>query len=208
MYFLIWQKAKAKRRCARSMPTSRFCRSVCRHCLLVCVWGLRERPNLPIKHRKVGSGEGYLQNSHARLLLIVIFIENLGGAAITILTLYTAQYVMNAPEMARSSFFLIWFSFRADAFMDATGQAFRQKRLWLGSMLTTAFAFGCMMACWSRHGIRCWYWPVLPVRRALVRHHNPSIKSDIIDLDEYRTGERKEGAISRRGILSRNRPMG
>ena len=65
------------------------------------VYGLASGLNLPIKRLKSRkAAKDIWQNSHARLLLIVIFIENLGGAAITILALYTAQYVMNAPEMA------------------------------------------------------------------------------------------------------------
>ena len=33
-------------------------------------------------------------------LIIVLFIENLGGAVIGVLTLYVTQYVVEAPEWA------------------------------------------------------------------------------------------------------------
>ena len=39
-------------------------------------------------------------NPHARILIIVLFIENLGGAVIGVLTLYVTQYVVEAPEWA------------------------------------------------------------------------------------------------------------
>ena len=40
------------------------------------------------------------RNEHARLLIVVTLIENIGSAAIGVLTLYVAQYVVGAPAMA------------------------------------------------------------------------------------------------------------
>ena len=39
-------------------------------------------------------------NPHARILIIVLFIENLGGAVIGVLTLYVTQYIVEAPAWA------------------------------------------------------------------------------------------------------------
>ena len=130
MYFLILAEGESE----TAVRTLNADQSLCRRSVsppavcLVCVWLARatefadKAPEKPCEAAK-----DIWQNSHARLLLIVIFIENLGGAAITILTLYTAQYVMNAPEMAPFFILFIWFSPSPDAFMDATGQALRQK---------------------------------------------------------------------------------
>ena len=39
-------------------------------------------------------------NPHAKILIIVLFIENLGGAVIGVLTLYVTQYIVEAPAWA------------------------------------------------------------------------------------------------------------
>ncbi|MGB2293925.1 MAG: MFS transporter, partial [Parvibaculales bacterium] len=118
------------------------------------------------------------------------------GAAITILTLYTAQYVMNAPEMA--PFFILSymvFSFALTPLWMPLAKRFGKKRLWLGSMLTTAFAFGCMITLEPGMELRLLVLAgIAGAAGSCGGTINPSIKSDIIDLDEYRTGERKEGA--------------
>ena len=70
--------------------------------VLYAVVYLRERPEF--QNRQQG---GPLQafrdiwgNPHARLLITVTFIENVGSAAIAALTLYISQYVVGAPAMA------------------------------------------------------------------------------------------------------------
>ena len=53
-----------------------------------------------------GRGEGnpfvafgdVLRNKYARLLLVVFFIENIGGATIGILTPYVSEYIIGKPE--------------------------------------------------------------------------------------------------------------
>ena len=39
-------------------------------------------------------------NPHARLVVIVTFIENIGSAVIALLTLYVCQYVVGRPSLA------------------------------------------------------------------------------------------------------------
>ena len=39
-------------------------------------------------------------NPHAKILIIVLFIENLGGAVIGVLTLYITQYIIGTPALA------------------------------------------------------------------------------------------------------------
>ena len=48
-------------------------------------------------------------NPHARILIIVLFIENLGGAVIGVLTLYVTQYVVHD---VCPLFFLLFAEFR------------------------------------------------------------------------------------------------
>ena len=167
-------------------------------CLLACVWGLRERPEFMDKapEKPWEAARDIWRNSHARLLLIVIFIENLGGATVTIMTLYTAQYVMNAPQLA-PVFILAYmvFSFGLTPLWMPLAKRIGKKRLWLGSMITTAFAFGMMITLEPGMEIHLICFAALAgAAGSCGGTINPSIKSDIIDVDEYRTGERKEGA--------------
>ena len=39
-------------------------------------------------------------NPHAKILILVLFIENLGGAVIGVLTLYVTQYIIGTPALA------------------------------------------------------------------------------------------------------------
>lgn len=167
-------------------------------CLLICIFALRERPEFMDKapEKPWAAARDIWRNSHARLLLIVIFIENLGGAAIAILTLYTAQYVMQAPQMA--PFFILAymvFSFALTPLWTPLARRFGKKTLWLSSMLVTAVAFGGMITLEPGMEVRLLVLAALAgAAGSCGGTINPSIKSDIIDLDEYNTGERKEGA--------------
>ena len=56
--------------------------------------------NTGSKAGRCGPFETVWGNPHARLLITVTFIENVGSAAIAALTLYVSQYVVGAPAMA------------------------------------------------------------------------------------------------------------
>ena len=166
--------------------------------LLICFLFVRERPEF--------SGRGaenpftalrdIMRNKHASLLIFIIFIENLGGAVITILTLFNAEYVLKAPQMA--PFFILSymvFSFLLTPIWVPIAKRIGKKRLWFFSMIVTAFAFGSMGFLKEGDDI------ILLVLAAIAGAAgscggtiNPSIKSDVIDFDELQTGERKEGA--------------
>lgn len=199
MYFLIIaeQESQAAVR-ALSAEQSFYAAVFAGICLLICVVGLRERPEFMDKapEKPWEAARDIWQNSHARLLLIVIFIENLGGATITIMTLYVAQYVMKAAHLA-PLFILSYmvFSFALTPIWTPIAKRIGKKRLWLASMLVTSFSFGGMI----------FLVPGMEVELIMLAGLagaagscggtiNPSIKSDIIDVDEHQTGERKEGA--------------
>ena len=199
MYFLILAEGESQEAVrALNAEQSIYAGLFLAACLLACVWGLRERPEFMDKapEKPWEAAKDIWKNGHARLLLIVIFIENLGGATVTILTLYTAQYVMNAPQLA-PVFILAYmvFSFALTPLWTPLAKRFGKKRLWLGSMLVTAVAFGGMITLEPGMEIRLICLAALAgAAGSCGGTINPSIKSDIIDLDEYHTGERKEGA--------------
>ena len=166
--------------------------------LLICVVFVRERPEFAGRgaENPFTALRDILRNKHASLLIFIIFIENLGGAVITILTLYNAEYVLNAPQMA--PFFILSymvFSFLLTPIWMPIAKRIGKKRLWFFSMLVTAFAFGSMAFLQEGDEI------ILLILAAIAGAAgscggtiNPSIKSDVIDYDELQTGERKEGA--------------
>ncbi len=170
----------------------------CVACLFLCVVFVKERPEFSGRapEKPWPAVRDIWRNSHARLLLVVIFIENLGGASITILTLYNAEYVLKVPAMA-PLFILSYmvFSFSLTPLWLPLAKRLGKRNLWIGSMVVTAFSFGGMA--FLQPGQE-WYLIALAAVAGAAGGCggtiNPSIKSDVIDCDEYETGERKEGA--------------
>jgi GPH family glycoside/pentoside/hexuronide:cation symporter len=138
-------------------------------------------------------------NRHARLLLIVSFIENIGFAAISGLAVYVAEYVVDRPDLA--GLVILAYLGPSAAFAPLWPKIARRigkVRLWRYSMIATALAFGGL-------------FPVLFFQGALQLPGlftllfvaglaggcggtmGPSVQSDVIDYDELHTGERKEG---------------
>lgn len=136
-----------------------------------------------------------LRNRHARLLLIVTTIESLGGATIGILTLYVAQYVVATPLLA--PVYILSYMIPSFVFVPLwppLARRFGKKNLWMFSMVLTGLSFGGMFFL-SEGSIVLII--VLAVLAGLAAGCGgtiaPSIQSDVIDYDEYMTGERKEG---------------
>jgi GPH family glycoside/pentoside/hexuronide:cation symporter len=136
------------------------------------------------------------RNPHARLLFVVLLIEHLGVAAMTILTPYAAQYIVGTPE--KTPVFILCYMGASAAtvpiWVRLAGRV-GKRNLWCFSMTLTGLSFGgmflaqmgdvllvCVLAAFGGAGGGC---------GSVV---GPSIQADVIDYDEYRTGERKEGA--------------
>lgn len=166
--------------------------------IVVSVAYLRERPDYQ------GRGGTRLfkafgdvgRNAHARLLLVVFGIENLGSASIGVLTPFAAKYIVKQPEMtvpALAGYFIpnllfpyVWIR---------VSRVIGKKKLWLFSMSAMTLGFSGLFFLGEGDG---WLMATLGVIAgtggscgAVV---GPSVKADVIDYDEYRTGERKEGA--------------
>lgn len=159
---------------------------------------IRERPEYQ------GRGEAnvltafrdVVRNRHALLLLVVYFIENIGGATIGILTPYIAEYIVGTPEM--TVFYILLYlvpSVLSVPFWLPLSRKIGKKNLWLFSMMVTALGFGAMF--FLEEGSVLMY-SILAVVCGLGAGSGavvaPSIQADIIDYDEYNSGKRKEGA--------------
>jgi GPH family glycoside/pentoside/hexuronide:cation symporter len=136
------------------------------------------------------------QNPHARLLLFVYFIENLGMASLAALGPYVVQYIIGDESM----FPVLVLSYLVPTlacvpFGLPLARKIGKKNLWLASMVVSGASYGCLFfagpgdylyicACGAGAGIGSGFGAMV----------GPSVQSDVIDYDEYATGERKEGA--------------
>ena len=166
--------------------------------IAVSVWRLRERSEFAGR----GGANPYaafadvMRNPHARLLLFVFFIESMGGATVGVLTIYFSEYVLMTPDWT------VWYigSYFAAAtlsipFWVPISKRTGKKPLWFASMIGTALGFGsCFLLeagmTWQLVGIAA----VLGMAGGCGNVVGPSIQADIIDWDDHKTGERKEGA--------------
>ncbi len=135
------------------------------------------------------------RNPHARLLLIVYGIETFGGATLGILAAYTAEYVVKMENLV-----IILVVYQLPQFIFAPlwirlSKYYGKRNLWIGATLLSALSYGALIfagensdlyvyACCFMAGLGGGAGAVLP----------PSMQADIVDYDEYMTGERKEGA--------------
>ncbi len=171
--------------------------------VLFAVVKLRERPEF--QNRKIGmpyqAFSDVWRNPHARLLIIVTFIENVGSAAIGALTLYVAQYVVGRLDLAPAIIlaYMIPSTFSVPMWIPLS-RRFGKIRLWIFSMLLTGFAFGVMFSLpfIETESGRIWVIVLAAIFAGLAAGCGgtvgPSIQGDVIDYDELQTGERKEGS--------------
>ncbi|MGH0030953.1 MAG: MFS transporter [Myxococcota bacterium] len=136
-----------------------------------------------------------VRNVHARLLLSVYFIEQLGMGAIGMLVPFLLQYVIVMPEitgaMLGSTFVLsilsipVWIAF---------ARRFEKRRLWLAAMIVTGLGYGMLLffgaGTWLLMAVSC---TIVGLCQSCGSVLGQSLKAEIVDYDELQTGERKEG---------------
>jgi sugar (glycoside-pentoside-hexuronide) transporter len=135
------------------------------------------------------------RNRHARLLLIVFLAESLGVATINALTIYVSEYVVGTPELAPLYILLYMIpSALSVPFWVWASKRIGKKRIWILSMLVSAFGFGSMFLLGNGDSV------LISVLAAILGFGGgagavvaPSIQADVIDFDELQTGDRKEG---------------
>ena len=136
------------------------------------------------------------RNPHARLVVTVFFIENLGTAVIATLSAYVLEYIVKRPDLLPWFFLLyvlpavitvplwIWLS-----------RLIGKKQLWCASMFAMSLGFGGLF--FAREGDHILVFILAAIAGMGGGCGNvvgPSIQADIIDYDEWQTGQRKEGA--------------
>jgi GPH family glycoside/pentoside/hexuronide:cation symporter len=136
-----------------------------------------------------------LRNPHARLLLIVYAIETFGGASIGLLVPYLVEYVIPMRELMVP--ILIAYTipqFALTPLWIALARRVGKKRLWVFSMVVSALGFAAIFPL-TEPGPEIFLVAfMIGVSGGCGAVVAPAIQADVIDFDEYRTGERKEGA--------------
>lgn len=170
--------------------------------ILYAVVKLRERVDFQgrVNNSPFSAFRDVWRNHHARLVIVVSFIENIGSAVIGLLTLYIAQYVVGRPELAA----VIILSYMIPSTISVPmwvplSRRFGKIRMWMFSMILTGLSFGAMFVLpFLAPDAKVITIFVLAVFAGLAAGCGgtiaPSVQSDIIDYDEYLTGERKEGS--------------
>ena len=135
------------------------------------------------------------RNPHSRIILVIYGVETFGAASVGLLVPYLVEYVV--PMQQQLVPILLAYTVPQFVFVPLwmrLSQTVGKKRLWLASMALTSAAFLSFLP------IENPGWPIYAVAFLLGMAGGigavvaPSINADIIDYDEYRTGERKEGS--------------
>ncbi len=171
--------------------------------LIFAVVRLKERPEFQgrMTSAPFSAFKDVWQNNHARLFIVVQFIENVGSAAIAALTLYVMQYVVGAPHLA-VPVILTYFipSSLSVPLWIPLAKKFGKIRMWVISMIGTGVSFGafCILPFIESIDIRIAISFVFAFFAGLAAGCGgmigPSVQSDIVDYDELVSGERKEGS--------------
>ena len=136
------------------------------------------------------------RNHEARLLLFIFFIEALGLGGLTVLVPFVTEYVMHRPDLTKAMLTVYTLAGVAGVPLWVwLARRFEKRKLWLVAMGMGAVGFGMLLGL-GENG-----WPLMVVSslvagtaQACGNSIGQALKADVIDLDELRTGERKEGA--------------
>jgi GPH family glycoside/pentoside/hexuronide:cation symporter len=167
---------------------------------LLVAWAIskvRERPDFQGRGgaRIWQAFRDVLGNPHAALLLAVFLIENFGTAIISVLITYVMQYIVGTPNL--TPVFILLYMVPAVVlapFWIRMSQRVGKKQLWVFSMSAMTVAFSSMFFVGEGD---VWFVITMGLLAGIGGGCGqvvaPSIQADVIDYDEYRTGERKEG---------------
>jgi len=137
-----------------------------------------------------------LGNPHARLLIAVFFFEQLGFAVLIALLPYLTEYVLLRPGSTAVYIFAALVALVASIpVWIRASRRFGKKPVWVFSIVVKTAAFGWLF--FLDAGATRTLLAVTVVFGAMSGCGSvvgPSLKADVVDWDEGRTGERKEGA--------------
>ncbi|UCE85979.1 MAG: MFS transporter [Deltaproteobacteria bacterium] len=139
-----------------------------------------------------------LRNPHARILLFVVFIEMSGSGVLGILSPYLTVYILKRPDLIGPlpAIFVV-FSVISIPFWVRASRRFGKRNVWRFAMVGTALSFGsCFFVGEGDVVLICVLLVFAGLSSGCGGAVGPSMLADVIDYDEYVSGERKEGAYS------------
>src|SRR5262245_58730638 len=145
--------------------------------------------------RPLRAAHDVLANPHARRLLAVSFLQQVATGTVTTAAAYHTQYVLGdagAFPLLLGCFFLA--SLVSIPLWLRLGSRFEKKPLLVASMMGVGVILGAMLA--VGEGDHVLLFSLAAVGGCLAGGLDvimPSLQADVIDFDELRTGERKEG---------------
>ena len=136
------------------------------------------------------------RNPHGRLLVFVYAIETFGTASLGMLAPYVMKYVVNAPEL--TEVFIMMYVIPTLAFVPVwiwASKRVGKKRLWVFAMVATMLGYVTMFFVAEASYVAVFaVVSLLGIGSGCGAVVAPSVQADIVDYDEYMTGDRKEGA--------------
>lgn len=136
------------------------------------------------------------RNPHARRLLGVFFFTELGVGCLATSLPFASEYVLETPR-ATSAYlacFLVPTLLSIPLWVRLSRRV-GKPRAWLYSSALSTFGFGAIFALGPGDGAAiAWLAAAIGLAHGAARLLPLSIQADVIDWDELRSGERKEGA--------------
>jgi len=137
-------------------------------------------------------------NPHARRLLFVLLIQSLGFAMLAPMAPYYVEYVIGASGLL-VRFFVFYFvpAMVLIPLWIFLSRRFGKRNVWVFALCLTALGSGSLFFLGEGDGAwLCLAAVVMGAGTGCGQIMGPSANADVIDYDEYRTGQRKEGAYS------------
>ncbi len=135
-------------------------------------------------------------NRHARLLLLVLFVEAFGMGGIGVLVPYVVEYVMLRPDlMVEMLAVYVVAGIAGIPVWVILARRVEKRRLWMFAMGQACVGFGSLAFLGPDA------WPLMVFSSVVAGSAQScgnvlgmALKAEVIDWDEHRTGERKEGS--------------
>lgn len=158
---------------------------------------LRERPEFAGRggQKALRAYADVFRNGHACRVLFVAFVEYTGRAVTAVMALYVTEYVIKAPSYG-PLVLLIWLvmSLVTVPLWVKMAARYGKKKIWVTALAVSSVAYGSMF--FLGEGSILHLIIVSAITGAAAGcggSVGPSTQSDVIDYDELKTGERKEG---------------
>lgn len=137
-----------------------------------------------------------IANPHARLLLFIVFIDAIGVGGIGVLIPFVVEYVVKMEEIVPLLLGAnMLTSLAAIPFWIWLARYFDKRHLLISAMAASGLGYGLVMFVGKGD------WLIMLISSTIAGGATTcanvlgySLKAEIIDCDEYNTGERKEGA--------------